>query len=141
MTRSFGLGLVLIGLGVPRLVDAIEIAYGLDIKRDVGVLPWYIVTALGLLIMLAQWRSWREVGWPKRRALCTLATCLVIVGGVIGAVLVLGSGLVEQVRASGPATVRLAIRGLVLFAGGVGVVIASAWCPSRSSAGDRAVSG
>ena len=42
-----GIGLLLLGLGVPRLVDAIEIAYRLDIPRDYGVLPWLILMGIG----------------------------------------------------------------------------------------------
>jgi hypothetical protein len=47
-----GAGLVLMGLGVPQLVDAIEMAYGLDIPRDFGVLPWLalVIAGTGLII-------------------------------------------------------------------------------------------
>ncbi len=42
-----GIGLLLLGLGVPRLVDEVEITYGLDIPRDFGVLPWLILMGIG----------------------------------------------------------------------------------------------
>ena len=40
------------GLGVPQLVDAIEIAYQLDIPRDFGVLPWLVLDVLGLGLLV-----------------------------------------------------------------------------------------
>lgn len=86
--QLFATALVLIGLGVPRVVDAVEIAYGLDIKRDVGVLPWL------------------------------LAAVVVALGGC----LLLAPEVVETIVASGTATLGLAIRGVALVAGGVGVI-------------------
>lgn len=128
--QLFAVGLILIGLGVPRLVDAVEIAYDLDIRRDVGVLPWYIVTALGAALFL--WHSLRsrrsEVDRPtgSRPALRAVASGLTAVLVAFVGVLLLGRDLVDQVLATGEATTWLAIRGLVLFGGGVGVVISSA---------------
>ena len=134
--QLLAVGLILIGLGVPRLVDAFEIAYGLDIKRDVGVLPWYFVTALGVALLL--WHSLRsrrpEVDRQMRfrtvlRALAFgLTTVLVAFVGV----LLLGRDPVDQILASGEATTWLAIRGLVLFAGGVGVLVASVRSSGRN---------
>ncbi len=45
-----GIGMLLLGLGVPRLVDAIEVAYRLDIPRDYGVLPWLILMGIGAVL-------------------------------------------------------------------------------------------
>ena len=42
-TRLIGLGLVVIGVAVPYAIDAYETAHALDIPRDIGVLPWFIM--------------------------------------------------------------------------------------------------
>jgi hypothetical protein len=47
-----GIAFVMAGLVVPRIIDAIETAYSLDIKRDVGVLPWLILTIAGVGLLL-----------------------------------------------------------------------------------------
>ena len=61
-----GIGLLLLGLGVPRLVDAIEIAYRLDIPRDFGVLPWLVLDVLGLgLLVYFLTPRWRAQGGRK----------------------------------------------------------------------------
>lgn len=66
---------------------------------------------------------WADTGrsWLTGR-ISGLTTVLVAFIGV----LLLGRHLVGQILASGEATTWLAVRGMVLFAGGVGVVIASA---------------
>ena len=136
--QQFAIGLVLVGLGVPRLVDAVEIAYRLDIRRDVGVLPWYIVTALGVALLV--WHSFRSrrpesdrrIWFPAVLWSLAVGFTTVLVASV--GVLLLGRNLVEQILASGEATMWLAIRGLVLFAMGVGVLIYSA-CFSGGRAG------
>ena len=55
------------GLGLPRLVDAIEIAYGLDVPHDYGALPWLILEGIGAILFahLAWFR--RDVGRPITR--------------------------------------------------------------------------
>ena len=62
-----GIALLLLGLGVPRLVDAIEIAYGLDIPHDYGALPWLILEGIGAILFahLAWFR--RDAGRPITR--------------------------------------------------------------------------
>ena len=128
--QLFAVGLILIGLGVPRWVDAVEIAYTLDIRRDVGVLPWYLVTALGAVLFL--WHSIRSRRPAARRRPAfgalfrALAHGLAAVLVAFAGILLLGRDLVDQLLASGTQPTWLAIRGLVLFAAGVGVVIASA---------------
>ncbi|AWL10702.1 hypothetical protein HMF8227_00194 [Saliniradius amylolyticus] len=47
-----GVALVITGLVVPEIIDAVETAYRLDIKRDFGVLPWLIMTIVGAIILL-----------------------------------------------------------------------------------------
>ena len=134
--RLFALGLVLVGLGVPPMVDAVETAYGLDIRRDVGVLPWYLVTALGTGLFL--WHTLRARGPGGRRegaetsarrafgwVLAALATASV-------GVLLLGRELGSELVASGWPTVRQAVRGLALFAVDVGLTFASARRPASS---------
>ena len=135
--RLFAIGLVLIGLGVPRLVDAVEIAYRLDIRRDVGVLPWYVVTASGVALFL--WHSLRPRRPEARRrpstrtVLRALGFGLAAVLGAFFACVLLGRGLIEQILASGEATMWVAIRGLVLFAAGAGLLVGSASTGSRES--------
>jgi hypothetical protein len=62
-----GIGLLLLGLGLPRLVDAIEIAYGLDVPHDYGALPWLILEGIGAILFahLAWFR--RDVVRPITR--------------------------------------------------------------------------
>ena len=67
-----GSGLVLIGLGVPQMVDAIEIAYGLDIPRDFGVLPWLFLVVIGagtiiFHLLPKQRHKVRKLGRAERR--------------------------------------------------------------------------
>ena len=47
-----GFALVITGLVVPQIIDAVEVAYSLDIKRELGVLPWLIMTVAGLVVLL-----------------------------------------------------------------------------------------
>ena len=43
---------VIVGLIVPQIIDAIETANSLDIKRDFGVLPWLILTIIGVGLLI-----------------------------------------------------------------------------------------
>lgn len=128
--QLLAIGLILVGLGVPGLVDAVETAYHLDIPRDLGVLPWYIVIALGVVLFVWQGlRSDRSAAAPRstlRGVLWALACGLAVVVVAFVGVLLLGRNVVEQILASGDTNVRLAVRGLVLVAGGVGVLVSSA---------------
>jgi len=45
--------MIVVGLTVPYIIDAYETANHLDIKRDVGVLIWWILAGLG-----AGWMVW-----------------------------------------------------------------------------------
>ena len=51
--RLTGIVLVAIGFAVPALIDWYETVNYLDIKRDIGVLPWVIVGAVGFVLILA----------------------------------------------------------------------------------------
>lgn len=120
---GLALGLVLTGLGVPRVVDAIEVAYGLDIKRDVGVLPWHLLTLVGLSLLARA-----VVG--RDRTLGGLALRVWLAASVLALIVFafaafLAGDLVAQLRSSGSATLLLAVRGLALVAAGVGAIVAS----------------
>ena len=41
-----GIALLLLGLGLPRLVDAIGFAYGLAVAPDYGALPWLMLEGI-----------------------------------------------------------------------------------------------
>jgi hypothetical protein len=51
-STKIGMALVIVGLIVPQVIDAIETAYYLDIKRDIGVLPWLIMAIAGAGILV-----------------------------------------------------------------------------------------
>jgi len=55
--RLIGLALILIGIAVPRAIDAYETAHSLDIPRDIGVLPWLIMTIVGIWLFLGSFRK------------------------------------------------------------------------------------
>lgn len=119
------LGLVLVGLGVPRLVDAIEIAYGLDIKRDVGVLPWLVLTIVGLALLVRA--MVKRDPTPGGLGLPLWLTATVLVFVLFGGAMLLVGGLLDQLRSGGSATLFLALRGLVLLSAGCGALVVSVW--------------
>ena len=51
--RVTGVFMVVLGLAVPRAIDWYENRYALDIPRDIGVLPWLVMTAAGAVILIA----------------------------------------------------------------------------------------
>ena len=60
--RWTGLALIAVGVTVPRLIDWYETVNRLDIKRDVGVLPWVILGAVGFAVVVASFRRGRREG-------------------------------------------------------------------------------
>jgi len=50
--RVIALILIVVGLVVPVVIDKYETANHLDISRDIGVLPWLILTGLGVFLFL-----------------------------------------------------------------------------------------
>lgn len=51
--RRTGLAFIVIGLVVPRVIDWYETVNRLDIRRDIGVLPWMILATVGAVLLLA----------------------------------------------------------------------------------------
>ena len=51
-TTKIGIWLVIVGLTAPHIIDAIETVRHLDINRDFGVLPWLIMTIVGVVFVL-----------------------------------------------------------------------------------------
>lgn len=51
-STKLGLAFVFIGLVVPQVIDAIETANSLNIKRELGVLPWLILTVAGVGLLV-----------------------------------------------------------------------------------------
>jgi len=51
-TRTIGAVLIAVGLATPQIIDRYEAANHLDIARDIGVLPWMIMTGVGAVILL-----------------------------------------------------------------------------------------
>ena len=51
-STKLGLAFVIVGLIVPEIIDAIETANSLDIKRDFGVLPWLLLTIIGVGLLI-----------------------------------------------------------------------------------------
>ena len=54
MQKSTKLGsvFVIVGLVIPQLIDLIETANSLNIKRDFGVLPWLILSIIGAGLLI-----------------------------------------------------------------------------------------
>lgn len=44
--------MIVTGLIVPEIIDAVETAKQLDIKRDIGVLPWMVMTIIGIGVLI-----------------------------------------------------------------------------------------
>ncbi len=49
--RWLALLLIALALSVPPAVDWVDTAHRLDVKRDFGVLPWYVCGAVGLVLL------------------------------------------------------------------------------------------
>lgn len=56
-SRLIGLLLIVTGIAVPQAIDAYETANHLDIPRDIGVLPWLVMTVAGIAIFLNSFRK------------------------------------------------------------------------------------
>ena len=50
--RNTGIVLIVIGLVVPIVINAYEEANHLDISRDIGSLPWVIMTIIGAGLLI-----------------------------------------------------------------------------------------
>lgn len=48
--RLLATAIIAIGLIVPIVIDRYETANHLDISRDVGALPWLILTVIGVVL-------------------------------------------------------------------------------------------
>ncbi|MFP3943218.1 MAG: hypothetical protein ACLFWF_04960 [Alphaproteobacteria bacterium] len=55
--RLIGLALIVIGIAAPQAIDAYETAHRLDIPRDIGVLPWLVMTIAGIWVFAASFRK------------------------------------------------------------------------------------
>lgn len=139
-----GIALLLLGLGVPRLVDAVEIAYGLDVPHDYGALPWLILEGIGAILFahLAWFR--RDAGRPITRLTAPderdgfIWACLVFV-----AVTVLPPAywteVVTALGAVSTETFYKAFSGLLFIAGSAALLLFSAFryaakrAPSQSA--------
>ena len=127
-----GIGLLLLGLGVPRLVDAVEFAYRLDIPRDYGVLPWLILMGVGAILFA-------HLTWFRRdlRAPLSLLTAPDERDGFIWACLVfaavtvlpptLWAEVVTRLGAASTETFYKAFSGLLLIAGSAALLLFSAF--------------
>lgn len=132
------IALILIGLGMPRLIDGVEVAYGLDIRRDVGVLPWYVLVGIGAILAVRSWRLRRSSGADDRQraglgrvvVFALLTVLALLVGGSV-----VSPGLLSAIAASGTPNMRSAFLGLVLVAVGAGLLGAVAGRGRSSSAG------
>ncbi len=127
-----GIALLLLGLGVPRLVYAIEVAYGLDIPRDYGVLPWLILMGVGAVMFahLAWFRRDRTrpitlLTAPKERD-GFMAASLVFV-----ALLVLPptiwADVARRVHAASVENFYEALSGLLFISGAAALILFSAF--------------
>ncbi|MEQ1929836.1 MAG: hypothetical protein ABL957_04785 [Parvularculaceae bacterium] len=54
--RWLALLLIALALVVPPAVDWVETAHRLDVKRDFGILPWYVCGAAGLILLALSFR-------------------------------------------------------------------------------------
>ncbi len=50
--RIIAITLMIIGVVVPRIIDAYEVANSLDISRNVGSLPWLILLIIGVVMLI-----------------------------------------------------------------------------------------
>lgn len=51
--RLFGVIAVIIGVIVPIAIDKYETVNHLDISRDIGSLPWLILTVVGVILVIS----------------------------------------------------------------------------------------
>jgi|GEM_PF-2728607 len=65
-STKIAIAFVTVGLTVPEIIDAIETANHLDIKRDFGVLPWLIMTIVGAGMLLQS--SIRHINNKKQKS-------------------------------------------------------------------------
>ena len=52
LKRIIGVIFVLLGVIIPIVIDAYETANHLDISRDIGALPWFILGGIGVILVL-----------------------------------------------------------------------------------------
>lgn len=127
-----GIAFLLLGLGVPRLVDAIEFAYKLDIPRDYGVLPWLILMGVGAILFA-------HLAWFRRdlRAPISLLTAPKERDGFIWSCLVFVAltvlppaywdDVVTALGAASTETFYKAFSGLLFIAGSAALLLFSAF--------------
>ncbi len=127
-----GIALLLLGLGLPRLVDAIGFAYGLDVAPDYGALPWLILEGIGAILFahLAWFRRDRTrplslLTAPKERDGFIWA-CLVFVA-VTALPPAIWAEVVTALGAASTETFYKAFSGLLLIAGAAALLLFSAF--------------
>lgn len=58
--RLIGIIMVVLGIVMPRVIDWYETVHALDIPRDIGVLPWVVMSVIGVVIVTISFRRRRK---------------------------------------------------------------------------------